>query len=593
MNTSPTIFCEYCGAANEAGIQTCCFCDHPLDEVEARVANTSSFTSSNTLSIGVLLKDRYRIVKTVGQGGMGTVYCAQDTNLNNRIVALKELIISDSGTQEATEAIEAFKREATLLAGLQHANLPSVFEHFQESGHWYMVMTFIQGETLEKHLEQSKSKKLPPHEVLEIGKQLSSVLYYLHNQYPSIIFRDVKPANIIRTRDGRIYLVDFGVARRFKPGQKKDTIPFGSLGYAAPEQFGKAQTTPRSDIYGLGATLYELLTGHEPASAPLKFPSIRTLEPSLPSKLATLITQMLDLKESKRPANMLIVEQKLQEVDSAPWQANAYPSYTSSPAPKSPSNRPSWRTTIVLCTLLTILGLLFGGGIGNTIGEEKGQEDAIASYQMDATATTEKTISATATAVQNIALPDPYPPAGTLALFDSLSKENQWQEYIDSDWGGSCLFNNDALEITQAKANRMFECDEGEVFKNVTIQVKMTITRGTCGGIIFRENDDDSQFYKYETCTNGSYYFYEYISTKGSDALTLASGTSRAIKLKGEENTLAVVANGTHIDLYINEKKVTGFADKAYDIGTIGFCVDADTTPTTALFQDALIWALP
>src|SRR5258708_868324 len=224
------------------------------------------------------------------------------------------MIVSGLNPKAVSEATEAFTREATLLAALQHPNLPGVFEHFQEDGRWYMVMSFIQGETLEAYLTRTNRNKLPLSEVLSISKQLCTVLHYLHSQYPPIIFRDVKPANIMRAPDGQIYLIDFGVARRFKPGQKKDTTPFGSIGYAPPEQFNKTQTTPRADIYSLGATMYQLLSGHEPDTTPFHFPPLQSLEPTMPTKLVALIEQMLDMDEMKRPLNMLIVEQRLQEI---------------------------------------------------------------------------------------------------------------------------------------------------------------------------------------------------------------------------------------------------------------------------------------
>ena len=118
-------------------------------------------------------------------------------------------------------------------------------------------MDFIAGETLEDYQSKAPNKRLLLSEVLDIGLQLCIVLDYLHSQQPPIVFRDLKPANIIRTPTGKIYLIDFGIARYFKPGQAKDTVALGSLGYAAPEQYGKAQTTPRADIYSLGAVLHQ------------------------------------------------------------------------------------------------------------------------------------------------------------------------------------------------------------------------------------------------------------------------------------------------------------------------------------------------
>src|SRR5258708_20220721 len=132
-------------------------------------------------------------------------------------------------------------------------------------------MEFNEGETREEHLRKLKDRKLPVEKVLDIGVQLGNVLEYLHMRQPAIIFRDLKPTNVMLTVYGHVYLIDFGIALHFKPGQAKDTTALGSTGYAAPEQYGKAQTTPRADIYALGATLHQLLTGEDPADTPFQF----------------------------------------------------------------------------------------------------------------------------------------------------------------------------------------------------------------------------------------------------------------------------------------------------------------------------------
>src|SRR5947208_13774430 len=129
-------------------------------------------------------------------------------------------------------------------------------------------MDFIEGQTLEDYQSKATNKRLLLSEVLDIGLQLCIVLDYLHSQQPPIVFRELKPANIIRTPTGQIYVIDFGIARHFKPGQPRDTIALGSPGYAAPEQYGRAQTTPRSDIYSLGVVLYQLLTRKDPCDTP-------------------------------------------------------------------------------------------------------------------------------------------------------------------------------------------------------------------------------------------------------------------------------------------------------------------------------------
>src|SRR3989442_3285595 len=217
--------------------------------------------------------------------------------------------------QHIAAATDAFKGEAMMLAGLNHPNLPSIYEHFIEAGHWYLVMDFIEGKTLEHYLNHTRSHNLPVEKVLDIGIQLSKVLGYLHMRHPPIIFRDLKPSNVLLTSDGDIYLIDFGIARHFKPGQAKDTIAFGSPGYAAPEQYGNTQTTPRADIYSLGALLHQMLTGHDPLS---NTPNMFTFPPLRRHKqlagLEELITRMLEMNPANRPANMAEVRRGLQGI---------------------------------------------------------------------------------------------------------------------------------------------------------------------------------------------------------------------------------------------------------------------------------------
>ncbi|MBV9228076.1 MAG: serine/threonine protein kinase [Chloroflexi bacterium] len=275
---------------------------------------TTCFACGQSLTTGtapqLTLRQRYRTLHQLGQGGMGAVYKAEDTELGNRLVAIKEMSLRGLSQQEADEATQNFKREALLLAGLMHPNLPSIYDHFAENGRWYLVMDFIEGETLEDYQEKFPGAKLPVWEALEIGIQLCIVLDYLHTRQPAIIFRDLKPANILRTSSGHLYLIDFGIARHFKPGQAKDTIAFGSPGYAAPEQYGKTQTTPRSDLYSLGAILHQMISGNDPSLTPFFFAPLNTG----PAALQTLLQQMLDMDANKRPSSAQEVKQALQQL---------------------------------------------------------------------------------------------------------------------------------------------------------------------------------------------------------------------------------------------------------------------------------------
>jgi len=309
MVASAHIHCARCGTDNPPIATFCLACGQSL---QAAVGGLTSNSSTGSLVQNHLLKERYRILEQVGSGGFGAVYKAADTLFGYRLVAVKEMGQSHLSPQEMASAIEAFKGEAHLLAGLQHPNIPGIYDYFGEAGRWYLVMDFIEGETLEEHLNKSRGRYLPVEKVLDIGIQLCIVLGYLHTRQPSIIFRDLKPANILLTSSGQIYLIDFGIARHFKPGQSRDTIAFGSPGYAPPEQYGKAQTTPRADIYALGATLHQLLTGDDPSQTPFRFAPLQLPSLTTPVGLDTLITSMLELDEKRRPASMHSIKLELQ-----------------------------------------------------------------------------------------------------------------------------------------------------------------------------------------------------------------------------------------------------------------------------------------
>ncbi|HLI09022.1 MAG TPA: WD40 repeat domain-containing serine/threonine-protein kinase [Ktedonobacteraceae bacterium] len=305
--STPLLFCANCGAANQPRAVTCFACGQMLSAPPT--ADTTSSADGERI-----VKERYRVVRQVGTGGFGAVYLAQDTQTANRRVALKEIRLLGLSPQEMIEATDAFNREVSLLPGLRHPHLPRVYDHFTDPEHWYLLMQFIEGQTLESYVQTVPPARLPVEVVLDMGIQLADVLDYLHTRQPPIIFRDLKPANIMRTHSGHLYLIDFGIARLFKPGQLKDTIAFGSPGYAAPEQYGKAQTTPRSDLYSLGATLHFLLTGDDPANSPFAFaPLSLSSQPAVVS-LQHLLAQLVELDVSKRPASAREVKRQLQEI---------------------------------------------------------------------------------------------------------------------------------------------------------------------------------------------------------------------------------------------------------------------------------------
>ena len=287
-------FCESCGAANTFMARFCQHCSATLP---------FHHTNNGTLPEQTLISSRYQLEVRVGQGGMGAVYKASDTRFNNRPIAVKEMSrIGLSGVQ-IQEAEEAFERESRILADLLHPNLPRIYDHFTENERSYLVMDFIEGQTLEDYLEKAHGSPLPLDQIIEWGEQLCDVLSYLHNHQPPIIFRDLKPSNVMISESGHIYLIDFGIARIFKPGQSHDTVALGSPGFAAPEQYGKAQSSPRSDVYSLGALIHCLLTGVDPSEQPFFFKPASQLNLAVPPILEHLLQQMLEMDAQRRPAS--------------------------------------------------------------------------------------------------------------------------------------------------------------------------------------------------------------------------------------------------------------------------------------------------
>jgi serine/threonine-protein kinase len=241
-----------------------------------------------------MLSDRYVILRRAGRGGMGAVYQASDARISGKTWAVKEMsdaMITDP--LERQQAQDAFRQEATMLATLDHPNLPKVTDHFAEGGKQYLVMDFIEGETLKERLEREGGGPFPVGEALDWADQLCDVLTYLHRRTPPVIFRDLKPGNVMVTPEGMIKLIDFGIARVFKAGKAADTAYFGTAGYSPKEQYGKGQTDARSDVYALGAMLHHLLTGVDPTDQPFHFEPVRSLNRGVPTRVADAVAKAL------------------------------------------------------------------------------------------------------------------------------------------------------------------------------------------------------------------------------------------------------------------------------------------------------------
>jgi eukaryotic-like serine/threonine-protein kinase len=259
------------------------------------------------LTTGKILNHRFEIVRRIGGGGMGAVYLAKDRNLGDAPRAIKEMIESHIDDAQHLKAIADFKRESLLLTSLEHPSIPTVYDYFYDdaSERFYLVMKFIPGSDLASRLRATAGGRIDEPTVTEWGIQVADVLHYLHSRAEPIIYRDLKPANImIDSNTGRVMLIDFGIARWINKKEKGVTA-VGTMGYAPPELFG-GKADPRVDIYSLGATMFHLVTGADPQDNPLlifdftKNPRPRQINPALSSEMERLLMRAVEYKPEHR-----------------------------------------------------------------------------------------------------------------------------------------------------------------------------------------------------------------------------------------------------------------------------------------------------
>lgn len=248
-------------------------------------------------AIGTVIDGKYEILKLVGKGGMSKVYLAMDKRLNKQW-AVKEIEKKARDKNNAV-VIQSAIAEANMIKKLDHRTLPRIVDIIDNGNVIYIIMDYIEGESLNKVLERDGAQNQA--QVIEWAKELCEVLDYLHTRNPHIIYRDMKPANIMLKPDGSLKLIDFGIAREYKEQNLEDTVSLGTKGYAAPEQFGgKGQTDERTDIYCLGVTLYHLVTGQDPCEPPYELYPIRHWNPSLSAGLESIIQKCTQLNPVDR-----------------------------------------------------------------------------------------------------------------------------------------------------------------------------------------------------------------------------------------------------------------------------------------------------
>lgn len=328
--------------------------------------------------IGAIIDNKYEILKEIGRGGMSTVYLAIDKRLNKQW-AVKEIkrVANDKNNEVVVQSLLI---EANMMKKLDHPSLPRIVDIIDTNKVIYVVMDYIEGESLDKILKMSGPQ--PQELVIEWAKQLCDVLNYLHSQNPPIIYRDMKPSNVMLKPEGNLKVIDFGIAREFKEHNLADTVSLGTKGYAAPEQFGgKGQTDARTDIYCLGVTLYHLITGQNPTEPPYEIYPIRKWNPNLSSGLEAVITKCTQLNPDDR----------YQNCDELMYSLNHYDEMDNSYRMKQKKKLRGFVVSAIMCIVMLMVGIGFDvAGISENnknydskvnISTSTNYEEKIASYE--------------------------------------------------------------------------------------------------------------------------------------------------------------------------------------------------------------------
>ena len=320
------------------------------------------------LEIGSIIDGKYKILNKIGQGGMSVVYLAMNERANKQW-AIKE--VRKDGVKDYDVVRQGLIAETDILKRLNHPHLPSIIDVIDRDDTFLIVTDYIEGKSLDHWLKKDGAQ--PQEKVVEWAKQICDVLGYLHSRKPPIIYRDLKPANVMLKPDGQIMIIDFGTAREFKETSIEDTSCLGTQGYAAPEQYGgHGQTDARTDIYTLGATMYHLLTGHNPSLPPYEMYPIRRWNPALSSGLEKIVLKCTQRNPNDRYQNCAELMYALEhygELDSAYRRKQSI----------------KWKSFVASCAL-TVVSL--AGSIGFKVAESKTIKNSYDGYISEATKVT-------------------------------------------------------------------------------------------------------------------------------------------------------------------------------------------------------------
>ena len=568
------------------------------------------------MSLESLQNIRYRPLHLIGKGGMGEVYLAEDRRINRQVAVKVVRTEITPSPAEASDAIRLFQHEAQTIATLNHPHILPLFDYGEEVANEtttiYMVMPFCQEGSFAFWLRQrSNPSLLAPKDVVQLVHQAADALQYAHDQ--QIVHRDVKPSNfLIRSnRDNPncpdLLLADFGVAK-LTTDNVSQTIR-GTPRYMAPEQWNGI-SVPATDQYALAVMAYDLLTGQPPFvgnRGQVMYQHLTT-QPAAPSTLNAQLPPAIDAVMLRALAKQPEVrfasisdfahafEQALLGVhESVPSTYEPpLPPYASSQSGSSGLNFTSDRTPANhrqgsnkgrALLLIGLALLVIGVSIASFFTWNHQRIVSIA----HATATAQANDTATAVASQ-------YPFSNTLVFDDPLTNNNRghnWMETSNSS-GGTCQFTGAAYHASETQSGYFNSCYAQNVqFSNFTYQVEMTIIQGDAGGIVFRANNTNGNFYYLRLDSDGSFALRLYVDGTGATSRLLNSGFSAAIALApNETNLLAIVARNDTMDMYVNKQYLASVTDSTYGTGQIGVTAEDITNSTEVVFSNVKVWKL-
>ncbi|MEK4563641.1 serine/threonine-protein kinase [Alkalihalobacillus sp. FSL R5-0424] len=261
------------------------------------------------LSAGEILRDRYKVIRHIGSGGMAVVYLACELHDESKLWAVK---IADTEKKMARR----LSAEGKVLSRLHHKNLPQIADFFysDDQRYVYLVQEYIEGKSLLQLFEE-QDEPFSESFVIDLGIEIADILIYLHSQQPAIIYRDIKPGNLMLTNEGRLMLIDFGIARAYDEEKLKDTLQIGTVGFAAPEQFEKRQSDTRTDLFSLGALLYFLLSGGKYVYIAQK--PLRTFRKGISKTLHSIVHQLVEHEPDKRIQSAIETKARLEKAKEA------------------------------------------------------------------------------------------------------------------------------------------------------------------------------------------------------------------------------------------------------------------------------------